>query len=959
MNPIPLALSTSARTRADRPSKLWLVAGTTLLAVTAAARGDEPTTAPPPRPTLKLVDGGVVPGALADSDRPETLRWKADSFETPWNFAWAEVRSIRFPSEAKAPLAVGAFGFELTGGDLVFGSIANMDDKGVEIDVPRLRRLRVDRGRVRRIFRWQSGSGVDYNGPNGLGGWRQFEAPKLQPKRGARVAVANAFVDDGDAREANPKPNSTPVGPGWVEDGGALETTREKATIQGDVGLPSRSRVELEISWKSKPNFSVALGVSDDERSVDRAFRLEVWDGKLVALRETDKEADLASIQPIADGPGRARLQLFLDQELGKLLAFSETGEPLADLKLADPTGPSLPSIRLTNLRGDLRLERLRVGRWDGETPRPLLGRESKVRLTDRSNIDGQVDRFDPSTRAFVVRGDSGSTTNVAEDRVEAIHLSSPEDDALPAVEVQVAYADGTRLGGRWVGVEAGRMILAVPGVVGPVSLPQEGLRSIDVATASEEKPRAKEEAVGTLDMDGIRVMGRLVSNGPVGEKGLLWRPLAGDVASAIQPGASGRIVYQSPAPKPKPLPQANSQRAFGLFNPPRGTTRPSPMKLRRALYLRSGDIIPVEVAKINEDGVWFRSSFSEKGFVPNDRIKAVELAAEESPTVRVSKAKLDRLLTLPRMQKDSPPTHLIRSVNGDILRGRVVAMDDKALRVEVRLEEKSVPRDRVSRIIWLHADETDPSKKITPPPEAGRSTRVQAVRSDGTRLTFTAEAVSAGVLLGRSDVLGACEVRIGEVDQLLIGGAIETEATQLAYQNYKLHDAPEPRSAQADGSGSPNGGAAGTEAALVGKPAPDFQLNLLGGEKFHLADHKGKVIVLDFWATWCGPCLQAMPQIERVTREFADRGVELIAVNLQETPAQIKAMLERQKLSPLVALDRTGAVAEKYGATAIPQTVVIDREGKVTRLFVGGGPRLGDQLKEALQAALRPAQPQ
>jgi peroxiredoxin len=99
------------------------------------------------------------------------------------------------------------------------------------------------------------------------------------------------------------------------------------------------------------------------------------------------------------------------------------------------------------------------------------------------------------------------------------------------------------------------------------------------------------------------------------------------------------------------------------------------------------------------------------------------------------------------------------------------------------------------------------------------------------------------------------------------------------------------------------------------------------------------------------------MPQIEKVTHEFADKGVELIAVNLQETPAKITAMLERLKLSPTVALDRDGIVAAKYAANAIPQTVVIDGEGKITRLFIGGGPKLGDELREALQSLMPKAE--
>ena len=190
--------------------------------------------------------------------------------------------------------------------------------------------------------------------------------------------------------------------------------------------------------------------------------------------------------------------------------------------------------------------------------------------------------------------------------------------------------------------------------------------------------------------------------------------------------------------------------------------------------------------------------------------------------------------------------------------------------------------------------------------------------------MTFLAEQFTSGLLSGKSDVLGACQVRIKEVDQLLIGGAIEKAAASLVYQQWKLQNAIEPKDASADSSQASGGRPAGTESAMVGKPAPDFELELLGGTKFHLADNKGKVVILDFWATWCGPCLQAMPQVERVAKEFRDQGVALIAVNLQEEPNQIKSMLERHKLQPTVALDRDGVVAEKYAANAIPQTVII-----------------------------------
>ncbi|MFO0917234.1 MAG: TlpA disulfide reductase family protein [Planctomycetaceae bacterium] len=228
---------------------------------------------------------------------------------------------------------------------------------------------------------------------------------------------------------------------------------------------------------------------------------------------------------------------------------------------------------------------------------------------------------------------------------------------------------------------------------------------------------------------------------------------------------------------------------------------------------------------------------------------------------------------------------------------------------------------------------------------------RVQAIRTDGIRLTVLARRLSNGLLIGQNDVLGECRTDVQQADQLVIGAEIERSAAKLAYARWKLHHAPEPKFVQEESGELPSG----TDSPLVGRPALDFTLPFLDGSEFKLSESRGKVVVLDFWATWCGPCLQAMPQVEQVVAEFPESEIQLAAVNLEESAKQVTATLARHQLKAPVVLDQDGIVARKYAASVIPQTVIIDRQGDVVRVFVGGGPDLADQLREALKAVLQP----
>ncbi len=141
------------------------------------------------------------------------------------------------------------------------------------------------------------------------------------------------------------------------------------------------------------------------------------------------------------------------------------------------------------------------------------------------------------------------------------------------------------------------------------------------------------------------------------------------------------------------------------------------------------------------------------------------------------------------------------------------------------------------------------------------------------------------------------------------------------------------------------------TKPALPGNPAPPFTLKDPDGRTVRLADLAGRVVVLDFWATWCGPCLKASAELEALHRKYRDRGVVVVGISVDtggDAAGKVKAFAAAQKLGYLLLLD-DNSVKKAYGVTRIPSTFILDRGLIIRDLYPGYRPGLGDDIDRAV----------
>jgi len=140
----------------------------------------------------------------------------------------------------------------------------------------------------------------------------------------------------------------------------------------------------------------------------------------------------------------------------------------------------------------------------------------------------------------------------------------------------------------------------------------------------------------------------------------------------------------------------------------------------------------------------------------------------------------------------------------------------------------------------------------------------------------------------------------------------------------------------------------------MEGQPAPDFALKSSTGENMRLSEYRGDVVMINFWATWCGPCRQEMPLLDELYSRYQRVGFNLLGVNIDDDSGRAMDMIEDLGVNFPVLFDARKEVSKLYDVEAMPVTVIVDREGTVRYVHHGYKPGYEDMYLDQIRSLLR-----
>jgi len=135
---------------------------------------------------------------------------------------------------------------------------------------------------------------------------------------------------------------------------------------------------------------------------------------------------------------------------------------------------------------------------------------------------------------------------------------------------------------------------------------------------------------------------------------------------------------------------------------------------------------------------------------------------------------------------------------------------------------------------------------------------------------------------------------------------------------------------------------------------APDFTLKSESGENLRLSEFRGEVVMINFWASWCGPCRQEMPLLDELYSQYKPMGFTILGVNVEEDSSKAKQMLDESPVNFPVLFDNQSEVSKLYNVVAMPSTVLVDRDGNIRYLHQGYKPGFEEAYQQQVRALIR-----
>lgn len=715
---------------------------------------------------LQWKNGDSLPGKLLESS-PGTVRWASQCFSDNLVINTDQLGSILFPQQSAPPTE--AFQINTASDDVWTADLIGADDNTFLFSSKRHGQVRVNRDAIYAFNRRESPNLI-FDGSQ-LAAWESHKADESKVP----------FLLDVDARSS------------WIPNAaGYLQTNRAKASIFCAFNLPKRFEIDLEFRATDKPpSFVLAIG-----EGIRKALRLETWADEVVVIQH------VRFMRVLTFGRDRRsiRLRLMVDGVDRTLNVFDATGHLLVNVQDLEPI-TAKSGLFVRNRGKNLTIRRLNV--YQQPTLLTDRARQSidpskpQVHMTDGQVVYGRL--FVSENTAYVL-DTQGIQRNISiadidrviQPRVEPIAMGEP---------TELTYADGAVLRGKIEQLKADRVILRTTFADEPVTCMLVGASQLQLGQTTEISDPSKDDdrlfyASGSL-RGSILFDAKNVSP-------ILWK----------SEGATA------------PVRLANTGE-YGIARSGKRVSRGSPFDAKRfpnMLHLKNGEVIPCQVASYDEKVFDFQSPFITEKQIDSSFVKAIEFKpserrdpneeqpseldrwlneireVEQKPVLGIDPVKLERALTVPRFNRDSPPSHLLVANTGDFKRGKLLTINEQTIQFDSKLRRLTIPVDLVARVVDVSKSRSNRNHHHAGPEEdPDKSVRVndtsQLIRitlGDRSVLIFEPLKSEDGMLLGHSPIYGAVVVPVNSI-QYLHFGDYEVESFRSGFEEWVVRPSKEP----------------------------------------------------------------------------------------------------------------------------------------------------------------------